>query len=133
MIEVRPDTGTVLVAADFTAQLDESGNHLDSTAHPDDLMNHDLQPGVRTLPSELDVRMLTAAYDAAAMQDASAENSPAALLAPAEHLRDGRVDAREVGGRLFRARLGAHELEYDVPGEASVLGDLVCRGTDEIR
>ena len=42
----------------FEAVLD--GEHLDKQAHPDDLLNTHLAPGIRKLPSELDVEILQA-------------------------------------------------------------------------
>ncbi|NJO99058.1 MAG: hypothetical protein HC764_26250 [Pleurocapsa sp. CRU_1_2] len=49
---------TKFIADDFTATLD--GEHLDKQAHPYDLLNTHLAPGMRKLPSELDVEILKA-------------------------------------------------------------------------
>jgi hypothetical protein len=42
----------------ITAQLTPDGSHLDSTLYPYDLMNTSLKPGVRKLPSSLDLAIL---------------------------------------------------------------------------
>jgi hypothetical protein len=42
----------------LTAQLTPDGSHLDSTLYPYDLMNTSLKPGVRKLPSSLDLAIL---------------------------------------------------------------------------
>ena len=52
------DGTTKFVGDDFTAPLD--GEHLDKQAHPYDLLNTHLAPGIRKLPSELDVQILQA-------------------------------------------------------------------------
>jgi hypothetical protein len=44
----------------ITAQLTPDGSHLDSTLYPYDLMNTSLKPGVRKLPSTLDLAMIDA-------------------------------------------------------------------------
>jgi PKD repeat protein len=44
----------------ITAQLTPDGSHLDSTLYPYDLMNTSLKPGVRKLPSGLDLSILKA-------------------------------------------------------------------------
>jgi large repetitive protein len=49
---------TKFIGDDFTATLD--GEHLDKSAHPYDLLNTHLAPGMRKLPSELDVEILQA-------------------------------------------------------------------------
>jgi large repetitive protein len=49
---------TKFIGDDFTATLD--GEHLDKQAHPYDLLNTHLAPGMRKLPSELDVEILKA-------------------------------------------------------------------------
>ncbi len=49
---------TKFIGDDFTATLD--GEHLDKQAHPDDLLNTHLAPGMRKLPSQLDVEILQA-------------------------------------------------------------------------
>ncbi len=48
------------VADNFTATLSPDGSHLDSEAHPYDLMNTTLRPGVRKLPSLLNLQILNA-------------------------------------------------------------------------
>ncbi|BAZ46381.1 DNA/RNA non-specific endonuclease [Chondrocystis sp. NIES-4102] len=49
---------TKFIGDDFTTTL--NGEHLDKEAHPHDLMNTHLAPGVRKLPSELNVQILQA-------------------------------------------------------------------------
>ena len=49
---------TKFIGNDFEATLD--GEHLDKQAHPYDLLNTHLAPGMRKLPSELDVEILQA-------------------------------------------------------------------------
>ncbi|MEM6526258.1 MAG: DNA/RNA non-specific endonuclease, partial [Bacteroidota bacterium] len=46
------------VGDNFTATLAPGGSHLDSKAHPHDLMNTTLRPGVRKLPSLLNLQIL---------------------------------------------------------------------------
>jgi large repetitive protein len=61
--EVTSQKSQVFGGDNFTATLD--GEHLDKEAHPDDLLNTHLAPGVRKLPSELDVEILQALLDSA--------------------------------------------------------------------
>jgi DNA/RNA endonuclease G (NUC1) len=59
---VRTVEGSQLFAGPgFTATLSAGGSHLDSRVHPDDLMNTELRPSVRKLPSGLDVQIITTA------------------------------------------------------------------------
>jgi hypothetical protein len=53
--------GITITEDDLTATLD--GEHLDKEAHPYDLLNTHLAPGVRKLPSELDVEIIQALLD----------------------------------------------------------------------
>ena len=56
---VETENGTTkFIGNDFEAVLD--GEHLDKEAHPHDLLNTHLSPGMRKLPSELDVQILKA-------------------------------------------------------------------------
>ena len=48
------------VGDNFTAFLSPDGSHLDSIAHPNDLLNTHLAPGVRKLPSDINVLILNA-------------------------------------------------------------------------
>jgi DNA/RNA endonuclease G (NUC1) len=48
------------VGDNFTATLTPDGSHLDSKVHPYDLMNNTLAPGVRKLPSWLNLQMVNA-------------------------------------------------------------------------
>jgi PKD repeat protein len=47
----------------ITAQLTPDGSHLDSTLYPYDLMNTSLKPGVRKLPSALDLSILNTLWN----------------------------------------------------------------------
>jgi hypothetical protein len=44
----------------FTAAITPDGSHLDSRVHPYALMNSSLAPGVRKLPSQIDLQILNA-------------------------------------------------------------------------
>jgi hypothetical protein len=50
----------VFVGKDFTANLSPDGSHLDAAVHPYDLMNNTLAPGVRKLPSLLNLQIINA-------------------------------------------------------------------------
>jgi hypothetical protein len=52
--------GRQFITDTFTAQLTPDGSHLDTTLHPYDLMNTSLKPGVRKLPSALNLAMIDA-------------------------------------------------------------------------
>jgi large repetitive protein len=56
--EVRSQKSKVFISNELTVTLD--GEHLDKLAHPYDLLNTHLAPGMRKLPSELDVEILQA-------------------------------------------------------------------------
>jgi hypothetical protein len=66
---------------DFIAKLDAVGQHLDEVAHPGDVMNATLDPGVRKTISDLNVQILLAAYENAS--GATFNSSTAALHAMA--------------------------------------------------
>lgn len=77
-IETKNGT-TKFIGDDFEATLD--GEHLDKKAHPHDLMNTHLAPGVRKLPSELNVEILETvlAFEAEGAGKAGGENPTASL------------------------------------------------------
>jgi DNA/RNA endonuclease G (NUC1) len=52
--------GRQFITDTFTANLTPDGSHLDTTFHPYDLMNTSLKPGVRKLPSTLNIAMIDA-------------------------------------------------------------------------
>jgi hypothetical protein len=52
--------GRQFITDTFTANLTPDGSHLDTTFHPYDLMNTSLKPGVRKLPSALNLAMIDA-------------------------------------------------------------------------
>jgi hypothetical protein len=74
-------SGTAFMGPDFTAQLDASGEHLDAAAHPGDVMNAELAPGMRKLPSALDAAILQAAYATAEGGGAGFSSAGTALYA----------------------------------------------------
>ncbi|MBD2594927.1 hypothetical protein H6G74_11375 [Nostoc spongiaeforme FACHB-130] len=65
------------IGENFTATLTPDGSHLDSKVHPYDLMNNTLAPGVRKLPSWLNLQMLNAIRNTTV-----ASNSTTQLTAP---------------------------------------------------
>jgi hypothetical protein len=52
--------GRQFITDTFTPNLTPDGSHLDTTFHPYDLMNTSLKPGVRKLPSALNLAMINA-------------------------------------------------------------------------
>ncbi|WP_425365349.1 PKD domain-containing protein [Gloeothece verrucosa] len=54
----------VFVGDNFSAQLTSDSSHLDTTAYPYDLMNTRLAPGIRKLPSNIDIQILNLARHA---------------------------------------------------------------------
>jgi DNA/RNA endonuclease G (NUC1) len=52
--------GRQFITDTFTANLTTDGSHLDTTFHPYDLMNTSLKPGIRKLPSALNLAMIDA-------------------------------------------------------------------------
>jgi PKD repeat protein len=50
--------GSIFTTDTFTTKLTPDGSHLNSTLYPYDLMNTSLKPGVRKLPSSLDLSIL---------------------------------------------------------------------------
>jgi len=75
-VETKNGT-TKFIGDDFEATLD--GEHLDKQAHPNDLMNTHLAPGIRKLPSELDVKVLQAILKAEGRRQKAEGNLNAAL------------------------------------------------------
>jgi hypothetical protein len=51
---------TIVMGPDASSLLDADGEHLNSTLFPDDLMTATLAPGVRRLPSPIDIQILKA-------------------------------------------------------------------------
>ena len=76
----------VFVAPEFTAVLSGDGDHLDSQAYPNDLMNATLSPSVRRLPSPLDVQILNIVRGGPDTPDAAEFLRQAASLASSERL-----------------------------------------------
>jgi large repetitive protein len=67
----------------ITAQLTPDGSHLDSTLYPYDLLNTSLKPGIRKLPSQLDLAIINQLYSHPASQNKPPQNPNAALTAGA--------------------------------------------------
>jgi large repetitive protein len=67
----------------FSAQLTPDGSHLDSSVYPYDLLNTSLKPGIRKLPSQLDLAIINQLYSNAAGQSRPQQNLNAALTAGA--------------------------------------------------
>jgi large repetitive protein len=67
----------------ITAQLTPDGSHLDSTLYPYDLLNTSLKPGIRKLPSQLDLAIINQLYSTPAGQSTTHQNPNAALTAGA--------------------------------------------------
>ena len=76
--------GKAFVFLNFTARLDDTGQHLDPQANLNDLMNPELEPGVRKLPSVTDVQILQASYEAARVGAVGFSTEVAALRVAAE-------------------------------------------------
>ena len=76
-VERGPDDLTFFVGSDFVAALDETGEHLATDALFHDLMSSELEPGIRKLPSALDVSILEACYEDALAQDLARNGLPA--------------------------------------------------------
>jgi len=64
-VQTDTDGGTIFVGPDFTARLDTTAQHLDPQANRNDLMNPELEPGVRKGPSLTDVKILKTSYETA--------------------------------------------------------------------
>jgi hypothetical protein len=67
----------------FTATLTADGSHLDNTLYPYDLLNTSLKPGIRKLPSQLDLAIINQLYSNTAGQNPTKQNPNAALTAGA--------------------------------------------------
>ena len=81
LLQTDGQGGTVFVAADVTAELDATQQHLDADAQPDDVMNATLAPGVRKELSTLDVQIVAAAQEAARSGAAGFSSTGSAVLA----------------------------------------------------
>jgi PKD domain/Bacterial Ig domain len=67
----------------FTATLTPDGSHLDNTLYPYDLLNTSLKPGIRKLPSQLDLAIINQLYSNTVGQSPTHQNPNAALTAGA--------------------------------------------------
>ncbi|MCX7428283.1 MAG: Ig-like domain-containing protein [Planctomycetia bacterium] len=130
---------TVFVGSDFTAPLDASGQHIDAGVLPDDAMTASLSPGVRKLPSELDARILLAAYEAAsggasgfaAMSAAMvADDATAGTLAGSTSTADfdrldGKLEGDVTWDRLLGSRSGQDLSATDAAAPTDAQADAV--------
>jgi PKD domain len=73
----------IFIGNGFTATLTPDGSHLDNTLHPYDLLNTSLKPGIRKLPSQLDLAIINQLYSNAVGQSPTQQNPNAALTAGA--------------------------------------------------
>jgi large repetitive protein len=67
----------------FTATLTADGSHLDNTLYPYDLLNTSLKPGIRKLPSQLDLAIINQLHSNSTGQSTTQQNPNAALTAGA--------------------------------------------------
>ncbi len=67
----------------ITVQLTPDGSHLDSTLYPYDLLNTSLKPGIRKLPSHLDLAIINQLHSNPTSQSTTQQNPNAALTAGA--------------------------------------------------
>jgi large repetitive protein len=67
----------------FTATLTADGSHLDNTLYPYDLLNTSLKPGIRKLPSQLDLAVINQLYSNVTSQNPTQQSPNAALTAGA--------------------------------------------------
>jgi len=113
-IETSGDN-SVFVAAGVSVGVDDAGNHLADAAMADDLMSSTLAPGVRKSISDLDVRMLHAAYQTASAGAHGHWGEGAALTAAAGPLAANVASTAEFGAIDGR-------LEGDVTWDRLVVG-----------
>ncbi len=85
------------VADNFTATLSPDGSHLDSEAHPHDLMNTTLRPGVRKLPSLLNLQILSTLRGSEGVREGVSEGILTAPLTstPLFGINNGTFDTQE--------------------------------------
>ena len=84
------------VADNFTATLSPDGSHLDPTVHPYDLMNTSLKPGVRKLPSLLNLQILNTLRSEGVSEGVSEGILTAPLTsAPLLGINNGTFDTQE--------------------------------------
>ncbi len=101
---------TVFAGPGFTAPLDGTAQHLDSQADRSDLMNVALEPGVRKLPSAMDVQILQASYEAARTGAAGFSTNAAALHTMAEPARLPSESPAGLGSSVHDVSRGVHSL-----------------------
>jgi PKD repeat protein len=83
----------------FTTKLTPDGSHLDTTFHPYDLMNTSLKPGVRKLPSALNLAMIDAI-------NAGIGNAPIGAATLRESGIGGTISAPLTAGALLAINNG---------------------------
>jgi hypothetical protein len=127
----------MFVGDDFSAPLDASGQHIDADVLADDVMTASLAPGVRKLPSELDARILLAAYEAASagasgfaaltaamVADDAATGTLLGAVSTAEFDRlDGKLEGDVTWDRLLGGRSGRDSSATDAAAPTSAQAD----------
>uniref|UniRef100_UPI0039C6C1AB cadherin-like domain-containing protein n=1 Tax=Calothrix sp. CCY 0018 TaxID=3103864 RepID=UPI0039C6C1AB len=85
------------VGDNFTATLTPDGSHLDPTVHPYDLMNTTLKPGVRKLPSLLNLQILNFLHGSEGVREGVSEGTLIAPLTstPLYGINNGTFDTQE--------------------------------------
>ncbi|MCC5669342.1 PKD domain-containing protein [Nostoc sp. CHAB 5784] len=85
----------VFVGDNFSATLTPNGNHLDSKLYPFDLMNASLLPGVRKLPSPVDLQILNAVRSSTATKDNIAILTAPLTSTPLIGILNGNFDTQD--------------------------------------
>ena len=131
-------SGRRSASVEGSAALAADGAHVDASAYPDDLMTEMLTPGVRRLPTALDLQILGALWATPRAADASADHSgsPGISSAPVGDAISGRgfaaagVDAPFLGGMLSDA--GITNGAFDVAEPAASGFGWEVRGGAEV-
>jgi PKD repeat protein len=100
------------VGDNFTATLTPDGSHLDSKVHPYDLMNNTLAPGVRKLPSWLNLQMVNAVRN-----NTATNNNIATLSAPLSAI----LLAEITNGNFSESDTTKPEYGWSTRGAATIL------------
>ncbi|MBN1588449.1 MAG: hypothetical protein JW888_02950, partial [Pirellulales bacterium] len=112
------DGSTVFVTDGLSVAMDDAGNHIADDSLGDDLMSTTLSPGVRKTVSNLDVRMLYAAYQTAIGGIDGYSDAGAALFA-----------SIELTGELLATTMSTAELSrLEGPLEGDVTWDRLLPG-----
>ena len=105
------DGSQLFTAPAFSAQLTPDDDHLDSTAYPYDLMDSVLEPGVRRLPSPLDVQIIDAARGTSRANGLGSTHSMAA---------SGTTDSTGLIGTYLPERQGASNADNIINGTFAI-------------